>query len=807
MIFIMWPHHIFDSLLFSEMPVRRASGGGRRPTLADAGPAGFLDLDSLDDIGEICGSDASDDSEERTPRQSRWSLVRSFARAKPRGGWLNALRSPEKSTSSAVPLSPSPLQEQQQQQPSTHTLANGGSTSCSTSSTSTALVPTAAADAEGDDAVGEDGFDWSAIDAGDDEAGDPSHTRATASAAEGDDDDDFDQFEREAKKERARRTSLLDDLFAREWEQQQAQQHQAQHEPQHKPSQQLRASASSAAAHANARRGSQQRKSSGGTAAAAPPAARAATTALVATYRGENYRFTGPVDILDIPLAGEQPYARERFSADSAVAAAMRAKDVSYAALLQAALSGDTLSILCNMVGLRRFHIFGMVCTAWHDAIKAKMREWGVLTYVRSMGKGFGKLPGYFDMPTWLCMVPDGAWGSNVCVVDACNYRLQILSPDGTLLRTVGRPGARFGQLSSPSSVAHDPKRGGLPVVFSSSNVGPEDRRILSFDLDSWALLQSTPEGTGATQLDAPEGMAIASDTLYVVDTANHRIVAFSASTLEKVGQYPPLEWHAAGHGKRWDQLNSPHGIAAFEGELFVSDTHNDRIQVFTEALEWIGQIGQKGKGAGQFTYPKGVTVASSGSAPPLLYVCEQTRIQALSLLGEPRIIIAVPGALNLCGICTDGARVYCTDMDAHRVHVLRLTHSERWREKRREAIEEAKARRELRGGGSEGRNESDEQRKRAQERSEKERRRDRAVGAMLGGSSAHQMLGLPSSASEPELRQGIRLAMRLLHPDLAMNMTLKGTREYERIVAAFKKANNLKDIRIEAWFSGEEMK
>ena len=90
--------------------------------------------------------------------------------------------------------------------------------------------------------------------------------------------------------------------------------------------------------------------------------------------------------------------------------------------------------------------------------------------------------------------VPDGAWGSNLCIVDSCNYRMQIVSPhDGALLRTVGRPGARFGELSSPSSIAHDPSstgRGGRPVVFASSNVGPEDRRVMAFDLDTAFLAQ-----------------------------------------------------------------------------------------------------------------------------------------------------------------------------------------------------------------------------------------------------------------------------------------------------------------------------
>ena len=219
--------------------------------------------------------------------------------------------------------------------------------------------------------------------------------------------------------------------------------------------------------------------------------------------------------------------------------------------------------------------------------------------------------------------------------------------------------------------------------------------------------------------------------------------------------------------------------------------------------------------------------MARSGSAPPLLYVCEQVRIQALTLLGEPRIIIAVPGALNLCGICSDGVRVFCTDMDAHKIHVLRLTHSERWREKRREAMEEGRARRKLQGdddaatedgeacsgggGGREGRGSSaaaaskERAAKVLEERSEKERKRDRAVHAVLTGRSIWQCLGLPVNAKEAELHHGVRMAMRLLHPDLAINHALKECRpkEYARVEAAFKKANNLKDMRVDQWLHG----
>tara|TARA_B110000046_G_C12675013_1_gene266150 strand:+ start:175 stop:378 length:204 start_codon:yes stop_codon:yes gene_type:complete len=67
-------------------------------------------------------------------------------------------------------------------------------------------------------------------------------------------------------------------------------------------------------------------------------------------------------------------------------------------------------------------------------------------------------------------------------------------------------------------------------------------------------------------------------------------------------------------------------------------------------------------------------------------------------------------------------------------------------------------------------------------------------------------MLGLHPTASVGEVKHAVRLAMRLLHPDRSINIGLKGTEEYRRIEAAFKKVNNLKDERIEAFFTGEEL-
>ena len=197
------------------------------------------------------------------------------------------------------------------------------------------------------------------------------------------------------------------------------------------------------------------------------------------------------------------------------------------------------------------------------------------------------------------------------------------------------------------------------------------------------------------------------------------------------------------------------------------------RIQVFSTALQWLGVIGCKGRGPGQFMYPRGVCVAGTGQRK-LLYVAEDVRIQALTLLGEPRIVMPVPGAVTLCGIVCDGvSRVYCADMDAHVIHVLRLTHQERWQERRREAMAEARARKALRGEAGDGDAGGDEashakskaaqQATREAARTDLEKQRDRAIAAVLHGKSVRQMLGLPPYSNEEQV--GRRAKLCSSHP------------------------------------------
>ena len=494
----------------------------------------------------------------------------------------------------------------------------------------------------------------------------------------------------------------------------------------------------------------------------------------------------------------------------------------------QALQVADTLGTLVTLAGLRAFRTLALVCHAWRDAVMDKAQEWGVLSYVKAIGGGYGKRKAQLDTPTWLCALPirdnllnlDAA--PTLCVLDSCNYRLSFMRFDGTVSRTLARVGiessdtAHLGEVSQPSSLCFDV---GSSSAYVVAIVGSSDRRLFRYALPHFTLMGASDAGHGASLLDAPEGMAVSNNMVFVVDTARHRLATFDAVTLAFLG-------HSGGYSDRrtrWHHrsgepiFTSPYDVVAHEEELFVSDTHNDRIQVLTAShpARWLGVIGQSGHGPGQFTYPRGLAIARD-----LLYVCEERQVQVLTTNGEPRMILPIHAASGLCGICTDGvrssSRVFVTDMDLHKIHVLRLTHDRRAMAAgaARDAEREAKLRDQLRrgagavgaddpnppgvgGGETEDPNKVLHEQNAEEERKAKTSQRDRLlqrVSTSPPHAGLHRVLGLPHHADRPEAMQAVRLALRLLHPDRGMNLPLKGTVKGKALEAAFKRVNNLKD-------------
>ncbi len=120
--------------------------------------------------------------------------------------------------------------------------------------------------------------------------------------------------------------------------------------------------------------------------------------------------------------------------------------------------------------------------------------------------------------------------------------------------------------------------------------------------------------GSAAGDFDHPTSViADRADSLFVVDTRNHRLQKFDGN-----GRFL-AEWGS--YGSAAGQLNYPSDAVIDQaGHIYVTDTDNHRVQKFSNDGTLLGGWGTLGNENGQFYYPRGIAVDSQGD----LYVVDQ---------------------------------------------------------------------------------------------------------------------------------------------------------------------------------------
>ena len=120
-----------------------------------------------------------------------------------------------------------------------------------------------------------------------------------------------------------------------------------------------------------------------------------------------------------------------------------------------------------------------------------------------------------------------------------------------------------------------------------------------------------------------PVGIAIDTENrlLYVADTQLDQVLVFDADTLKKV--------RTIGATGKNHELTSdgnfagPTGVAVDgDGNLYVTDTMNNRVEIFDGGGKFVSQFGQHCDSWGCFAHPKGIAVDSDGHiwvADPML--------------------------------------------------------------------------------------------------------------------------------------------------------------------------------------------
>ena len=162
----------------------------------------------------------------------------------------------------------------------------------------------------------------------------------------------------------------------------------------------------------------------------------------------------------------------------------------------------------------------------------------------------------------------------------------------------------------------------------------------------------------GADQLGRPGGIAIDRENrfVYVVDSEKQQVAVFDADSykfLRNLGG-PPKQEADDSPGT----FTVPTNVTVdAEGNVYVADTLNNRIQIFDADGNFISMFGKAGDAPGAFARPKGIAVDADGH----IWVADamQGRIQVfdkeghlLAYFGEPG---KYPGQFGLpTGLCID---------------------------------------------------------------------------------------------------------------------------------------------------------
>lgn len=217
--------------------------------------------------------------------------------------------------------------------------------------------------------------------------------------------------------------------------------------------------------------------------------------------------------------------------------------------------------------------------------------------------KGDG--PGQLGRPMNLTIA-----NNELYVTDYWNDRIQVFALDGTPHRHIGKAGKGPGEFSSPGGAAVASKGDLIVADFYGQRIQRlhADGRFIK----QWGTTGQV--GIRAGEFNYPTDVALAADgTLYVADGYNDRIQVFDPEGhfLRKWGG--PFGVNIFGPFNGWFATVTSVDIGP-QGNLFVADFYNNRIQKFAPDGTFLTTFGKKGRGPGQFNKAIAVTVANDGT-------------------------------------------------------------------------------------------------------------------------------------------------------------------------------------------------
>lgn len=185
----------------------------------------------------------------------------------------------------------------------------------------------------------------------------------------------------------------------------------------------------------------------------------------------------------------------------------------------------------------------------------------------------------------------------------------------------------------------------------------------------SFALQIGSEKGISDGQFSEPTGIAIAPDgNIYVVDSENNRVQIFNSG-----GQFIKT---FGTKGKGNGQFRTPFGIAiGADSRLFITDSKNGRIQVFDKDGGILYSFGRDGSSDSELSYPMGIAlddqervfVADSGNSRIAVFTIDGLFLNNIGTKGNGADQLYEPTAV---ATSIDG-RVWITDTGNNRVQLF----------------------------------------------------------------------------------------------------------------------------------------
>lgn len=226
--------------------------------------------------------------------------------------------------------------------------------------------------------------------------------------------------------------------------------------------------------------------------------------------------------------------------------------------------------------------------------------------------------------------------------------------------------------------------RNGMEAKFGWINglaIDDDDRLFVSDGKLHRVLIFNTKheiENQISEGLVDPVGLAIdtANRLLYVVDTQQDQVIVYDADSLK-------LLRRIGTGGKNHflttpGDFGAPQGVAVdADGNVYVTDTMNNRVEIFDADGNFLSTFGKAGDGPGFFARPKGIAVDADGH----IWVADQMqdRLQVFNREGQLLTFVGqghgeLPGQFkSLTGVAIDkNNRVFTTEQEPGRLQIFR---------------------------------------------------------------------------------------------------------------------------------------